>query len=68
MPDLIDAIVQTTSMGALSAEESGANEISKAEFAMASRWPKAYDLARTAGFRDLGSVEEVFFDNRATAD
>ena len=52
----------------MSVEESGANEMSKNEFAMASRWPKAYDLARTAGFRDLGSAEEAFFDVRATAD
>ncbi|MGJ7613702.1 MULTISPECIES: hypothetical protein [unclassified Variovorax] len=44
--------------------ESSESDLSKAEIAMAKRWAKAYDAARTAGFRDLGDTDEAFFDVR----
>ena len=47
------------------ASESSESDLSKAEIAMAKRWPKAYDAARTAGFRDLGDTDEAFFDVRS---
>jgi hypothetical protein len=47
------------------ASDSSAEDLSKEDFALASAWPKAYDLARTAGFRDLGGAEEAFFEVRA---
>lgn len=46
------------------ASESSESDLSKAEIAMAKRWAKAYDAARTAGFRDLGETDEAFFDVR----
>lgn len=46
------------------ASESSESDLSKAEIAMARRWAKAYDAARTAGFRDLGEIDEAFFDVR----
>ncbi|RTQ37085.1 hypothetical protein EJP69_04975 [Variovorax gossypii] len=46
------------------ASESSESDLSKAEIAMARRWAKAYDAARTAGFRDLGETDEAFFDVR----
>lgn len=46
------------------ASESSESDLSKAELAMAKRWAKAYDAARTAGFRDLGDTDEAFFDVR----
>jgi len=46
------------------ASESGENDLTKDEIALALRWAKAYDVARTAGFRDLGDVEEAYFDVR----
>jgi hypothetical protein len=46
------------------ANESSESDLSKAEIAMAKRWAKAYDAARTAGFRDLGDTNEAFFDVR----
>ncbi|MBN8757673.1 hypothetical protein L3V85_15250 [Variovorax paradoxus] len=47
------------------ASESSESELSKAEIAMAKRWAKAYDAARTAGFRDLGETDEAYFEVRA---
>ncbi|MDQ0081280.1 hypothetical protein J2W35_001617 [Variovorax boronicumulans] len=47
------------------ASESSESDLSKAEIAMAKRWAKAYDAARTAGFRDLGDTDEAFFDVRS---
>lgn len=47
-----------------SVSESSESDLSKAEIAMAKRWAKAYDAARTAGFRDLGDTDEAFFDVR----
>jgi len=46
------------------ASESGESDLTKAEIALAKRWAKAYDAARTAGFRDLGDTEEAFFEVR----
>jgi hypothetical protein len=46
------------------ASESGESDLTKAEIALAKRWAKAYDAARTAGFRDLGDTDEAFFEVR----
>lgn len=46
------------------ASESSESDLSKAEITLAKRWAKAYDAARTAGFRDLGDTDEAFFDVR----
>lgn len=46
------------------ASESGEAELAKGEIALAKRWAKAYDAAKTAGFRDLGDVDEAYFDVR----
>jgi membrane protease subunit (stomatin/prohibitin family) len=46
------------------ASESSESDLSKSEIALAKRWAKAYDAARTAGFRDLGDTDEAFFDVR----
>ena len=46
------------------AAESGANEMSAEEHALASAWPKAYEKAKMAGFRDLGGPDEAYFEVR----
>ncbi|SEU17083.1 hypothetical protein [Variovorax sp. OV084] len=46
------------------ASESGETDLTKDEIALAKRWAKAYDAAKTAGFRDLGDVDEAYFDVR----
>lgn len=46
------------------ASESGESDLTKDEIAMAKRWAKAYDAARTAGFRDLGDTDEAYFEVR----
>lgn len=46
------------------ASESGESDLTKVEIALAKRWAKAYDAARTAGFRELGDADEAFFDVR----
>jgi len=46
------------------ASESGESDLTKDEIALAKRWAKAYDAARTMGFRDLGDTDEAFFDVR----
>jgi hypothetical protein len=46
------------------ASESSESDLTKAELALAKRWLKAFDAARTAGFRDLGDTEEAYFDVR----
>jgi len=46
------------------ATESGESELTKGEMALAKRWIKAFDAARTAGFRELGDTDEAFFDVR----
>jgi hypothetical protein len=47
------------------ASESSEADLTREEMALARRWMKAYDAARTAGFRDLGDTDEAFFDVRA---
>ena len=46
------------------ASESGGSDLTKAEIALALRWAKAFDIARTTGFRDLGDVQEAYFEVR----
>ena len=46
------------------ASESSETDLTREEMALARRWMKAYDAARTAGFRDLGDTDEAFFDVR----
>ncbi|MET3916259.1 hypothetical protein ABID97_003041 [Variovorax sp. OAS795] len=46
------------------ASESGESDLAKHEVALASRWIKAFDAARTAGFRDLGDTNEAYFEVR----
>ncbi|SDI78716.1 hypothetical protein [Variovorax sp. OV700] len=46
------------------ASESGESDLTKDEVALAKRWIKAFDAARTAGFRDLGDTDEAYFDVR----
>jgi len=43
------------------ASESGESDLTKDEIALAKRWMKAFDAARTAGFRDLGDTDEAYF-------
>ncbi|MDQ0608272.1 hypothetical protein QFZ83_002443 [Variovorax sp. W1I1] len=47
------------------ASESGESDLAKNEIALAKRWAKAYDAARTAGFRDLGDTDEAYFEVRS---
>ena len=47
------------------ASDSSATDLSKDDIAMAIRWPKAYDAAKTAGFRDLGTADGAYFELRA---
>jgi hypothetical protein len=47
-----------------SAAESGIDELNEDERALASAWPKAYDKAKSAGFRDLRSADEAYFEVR----
>lgn len=47
------------------ASESGESDLTKNEIALAKRWIKAFDAARTAGFRDLGDTDEAYFAVRA---
>jgi hypothetical protein len=46
------------------ASESSANELSKDELALAATWAKAYESAKTAGFRALGEADEAYFEIR----
>ncbi|WP_225781641.1 hypothetical protein [Xenophilus sp. Marseille-Q4582] len=48
------------------ASESSADELTKEEHRLASAYHAAYEAARTAGFRDLGDVQEAYFDVRLT--
>lgn len=47
------------------ASESSDTDLTKSELALAARWVKAYDAARTAGFRDLGDTDEAYFEVKA---
>ena len=46
----------------LSVSESGNDQLGKEEVAQASKWQKASDLARQAGFRSLGESAEAYFE------
>ena len=59
-PDMVPAL-----RAFQNASESGESDLTKDEIARAKRWAKAYDAARTAGFRDLGDVQEAYFDVRS---
>ena len=45
-----------------SVSESGNDQLSKEEMAQATRWQRASDLARQAGFRTLGESPEAYFE------
>ncbi len=64
----IDRQLGTDALAALrafqNASESSESDLSRSEIALAKRWAKACDAARTAGFRDLGDTDEAFFDVR----
>ena len=46
------------------ASESSADELTKDELALAATWAKAFDAAKTAGFRALGEAAEAYFEVR----
>jgi len=46
----------------LSVSESGNDQAGKEDAAQASKWQKASDLARQAGFRSLGESTEAYFE------
>ena len=46
----------------LGVSESGNDQFGKEEVAQASKWQKASDLARQAGFRSLGESAEAYFE------
>nr|WP_181374816.1 hypothetical protein [Polaromonas sp. H6N]AWD72203.1 hypothetical protein pH6NP1_p002 [Polaromonas sp. H6N] len=46
----------------LNVSESGNDQVSQEEVAQATRWQKASDLARQAGFRSLGESAEAYFE------
>ena len=48
------------------ASESSASDLTKAEIGLATQYAAAYEAARTAGFRDLGDVQEAYFEVRMT--
>lgn len=43
------------------AQDSSAEDLTKEEIRMASRWAEAFDRARLAGMRDLGDTGEAYF-------
>lgn len=47
------------------ASESSANELTKEEIGLAANYAKAYEAAKTAGFRALGEADEAYFEVRA---
>lgn len=46
----------------LNVSESGNDQVSQEEVSQATRWQKASDLARQAGFRSLGESPEAYFE------
>ncbi|MFM9922543.1 hypothetical protein VLK31_06080 [Variovorax sp. H27-G14] len=46
------------------ASESSADELTKNDIALAAAWAKAYESAKTAGFRALGEADEAYFEIR----
>lgn len=49
----------------VSVTEASEADLTKDEVILATRWVKAYDAARTAGYRDLGDTQEAYFEVRA---
>lgn len=49
----------------VSVTEASEADLTKDEVILATRWVKAYDAARTAGYRDLGDAQEAYFEVRA---
>lgn len=47
-----------------SAQDSSAQDLTKEEIRMASRWAAAFDKARLAGMRELGGTGEAYFHVR----
>lgn len=47
----------------LSVSESGNDQVGKEKVAQASKWQKASDLARQAGFRALGESPKAYFES-----
>lgn len=47
------------------ASESSAEDLTKDEIKLATRWSAAFDKARQAGMRDLGDAQESYFEVRA---
>ena len=48
----------------LSVSESGNDQLGQEEVAQATKWQKACDLARQAGFRSLGEAAEAYFESK----
>ncbi|CAN5292262.1 hypothetical protein BH10PSE16_BH10PSE16_00590 [soil metagenome] len=46
----------------LNVSESGNDQLNKDEIALATKWGKASELARQAGFRSLGESDEAYFE------
>lgn len=46
----------------LNVSESGNDQVGMEEVSQATRWQKASDLARQAGFRSLGESAEAYFE------
>ena len=49
----------------VSVTEASEADLTKEDVVLATRWIKAYDAARTAGYRDLGDTQEAYFEVRA---
>lgn len=49
----------------VSVTEASEADLTKEGVILATRWVKAYDTARTAGYRDLGDTQEAYFEVRA---
>ncbi len=46
------------------ASESSADELTQNDIALAAAWAKAFEAAKTAGFRALGEADEAYFEIR----
>jgi hypothetical protein len=56
--------VASTYRAWVSASESAATDVDQATASLAVLWPRAYDAARQAGFRDLGELPGAHFEVR----
>lgn len=56
--------VATTYRAWVNASESAASDVDQASASLAVLWPRAYDTARQAGFRDLGELPGAHFEVR----